>query len=112
MGDPSRYPEIRAARTMYALRWLPREIRDDRLLLPTTMDRHPSAFGIYAYIRYQQSGSGAIITIPPIRDGFPPPDRGPECVAVFASPPCSIRVVVVVASRQYNLIGFLAAWRS
>jgi hypothetical protein len=30
----------------------------------------------YAYIRYQQSGSGAIITIPPMRDGFPPPDRG------------------------------------
>eukprot|EP00962_Isochrysis_galbana_P029107 scaffold9276_cov112-Isochrysis_galbana.AAC.4 len=31
MGDPSRYPEIRAARTVYALQWLPRDLRDDRL---------------------------------------------------------------------------------
>eukprot|EP00962_Isochrysis_galbana_P041144 scaffold15022_cov117-Isochrysis_galbana.AAC.13 len=33
MGDPSRYPEIRLARHMYALQWLPRDIRDDRPLL-------------------------------------------------------------------------------
>eukprot|EP00962_Isochrysis_galbana_P034390 scaffold11642_cov103-Isochrysis_galbana.AAC.2 len=40
MGDPSRYPEIRAARTVYALRWLPREIRDDRLLLQQWIDNN------------------------------------------------------------------------
>eukprot|EP00962_Isochrysis_galbana_P013440 scaffold3811_cov116-Isochrysis_galbana.AAC.4 len=32
MGDPSRYPEIRLARHMYALQWLPRDIRDDSLI--------------------------------------------------------------------------------
>eukprot|EP00962_Isochrysis_galbana_P017171 scaffold4939_cov121-Isochrysis_galbana.AAC.2 len=32
MGDPSRYPEIRTARHLYALRWLPREIRDDQMV--------------------------------------------------------------------------------
>jgi len=25
MGDPSRYPDIRMARTIYALQWLPRD---------------------------------------------------------------------------------------
>eukprot|EP00962_Isochrysis_galbana_P035168 scaffold12014_cov114-Isochrysis_galbana.AAC.1 len=39
MGDPSRYPEIRLARHMYALQWLPRAIRDDRPLLQSTVDR-------------------------------------------------------------------------
>jgi len=40
MGDPSRYPEIRTARHMYALRWLPREIRDDRPLLQQWIDNN------------------------------------------------------------------------
>eukprot|EP00962_Isochrysis_galbana_P032223 scaffold10560_cov133-Isochrysis_galbana.AAC.13 len=40
MGDPSRYPEIRAACTIYALRWLPRDIRDDRLLLQQWIDNN------------------------------------------------------------------------
>jgi len=42
MGDPSRYPEIGTARHMYALRWLPREIRDDRLLLQQWIDNNMS----------------------------------------------------------------------
>eukprot|EP00962_Isochrysis_galbana_P001834 scaffold473_cov104-Isochrysis_galbana.AAC.6 len=29
MGDPSRYPDIRTARLVYALKWLPRDFRDD-----------------------------------------------------------------------------------
>jgi len=29
MGDPALYPDIRLARHMYALQWLPRAIRDD-----------------------------------------------------------------------------------
>eukprot|EP00962_Isochrysis_galbana_P026377 scaffold8181_cov116-Isochrysis_galbana.AAC.1 len=33
MGDPALYPKIRTARHMYALQWLPREVRDDRPLL-------------------------------------------------------------------------------
>eukprot|EP00962_Isochrysis_galbana_P020884 scaffold6130_cov112-Isochrysis_galbana.AAC.3 len=40
MGDPSRYPEIRTARHMYALQWLPREIRDDRPLLQQWIDNN------------------------------------------------------------------------
>eukprot|EP00962_Isochrysis_galbana_P019286 scaffold5611_cov132-Isochrysis_galbana.AAC.18 len=29
MGDPSRYPDIRMARFMYAMQWLPRNLRAD-----------------------------------------------------------------------------------
>jgi len=44
MGDPSRYPEIRMARHMYALQWLPREIRDDRPLLQQWIDNNMSSY--------------------------------------------------------------------
>eukprot|EP00962_Isochrysis_galbana_P013784 scaffold3928_cov151-Isochrysis_galbana.AAC.1 len=42
MGDPSRYPEIRLARHMYALQWLPRAIRDDRPLMQQWIDNNMS----------------------------------------------------------------------
>eukprot|EP00962_Isochrysis_galbana_P028116 scaffold8864_cov122-Isochrysis_galbana.AAC.4 len=32
MSDPSRYPDIRTARLVYALQWLPRDFRDDKWL--------------------------------------------------------------------------------
>eukprot|EP00962_Isochrysis_galbana_P052072 scaffold23448_cov133-Isochrysis_galbana.AAC.2 len=40
MGDPSRYSDIRMARTVYALQWLPRDLRDDRLLLQQWIDNN------------------------------------------------------------------------
>jgi len=42
MGDPALYPEIRMARHMYALQWLPREIRDDRPLLQQWINNNMS----------------------------------------------------------------------
>eukprot|EP00962_Isochrysis_galbana_P005205 scaffold1419_cov95-Isochrysis_galbana.AAC.2 len=42
MGDPSRYPEIRHARHIYALQWLPRAIRDDVPLLRQWIDNNMS----------------------------------------------------------------------
>eukprot|EP00962_Isochrysis_galbana_P040403 scaffold14625_cov125-Isochrysis_galbana.AAC.4 len=40
MGAPSRYPEIRQARTIYALKWLPRDFTDDRVLRQEWIDNN------------------------------------------------------------------------
>jgi hypothetical protein len=53
MGDPSRYPEIRTARHLYALRWLPREIRDDQTLLHQWIDNNLSYLDARALVVLQ-----------------------------------------------------------
>eukprot|EP00962_Isochrysis_galbana_P032649 scaffold10772_cov107-Isochrysis_galbana.AAC.2 len=53
MGDPSRYPEIRLARHMYALQWLPREVRDDRPLLQQWIDNNMSYLDACAIVVFQ-----------------------------------------------------------
>eukprot|EP00962_Isochrysis_galbana_P016276 scaffold4656_cov117-Isochrysis_galbana.AAC.8 len=53
MGDPSRYPEIRMARHMYALQWLPREIRDDRPLLQQWIDNNLTYLDACAIVVFQ-----------------------------------------------------------
>jgi len=57
MGDPSLYPEIRTARHMYALRWLPREIRDDRPLLQQWIDNNMSYLDARALVVLQAGDS-------------------------------------------------------
>eukprot|EP00962_Isochrysis_galbana_P021397 scaffold6313_cov113-Isochrysis_galbana.AAC.6 len=57
MGDPSRYPEIRLARHMYALQWLPRDVRDDRPLLQQWIDNNMSYLDARA-LEVFQSGDG------------------------------------------------------
>jgi len=56
MGETPRstlYPEIRTARHMYALRWLPREIRDDRPLLQQWIDNNLSYLDARALVALQ-----------------------------------------------------------
>eukprot|EP00962_Isochrysis_galbana_P041525 scaffold15267_cov118-Isochrysis_galbana.AAC.13 len=53
MGDPARYPEIRMARHMYALQWLPREVRDDRPLLQQWIDNNMSYLDARALVVFQ-----------------------------------------------------------
>eukprot|EP00962_Isochrysis_galbana_P055446 scaffold27229_cov146-Isochrysis_galbana.AAC.4 len=54
MGDPpALYPEIRMARHMYALQWLPREIRDDRPLLQQWIDNNLTYLDALALVVFQ-----------------------------------------------------------
>jgi len=42
MGDPSRHQEIRMARFMYAMQWLPHDLRDDYGLRQQWIDNNMS----------------------------------------------------------------------
>jgi len=42
MGDPALYPDIRHARHIYALQWLPRALRDDVPLMRLWIDNNMS----------------------------------------------------------------------
>eukprot|EP00962_Isochrysis_galbana_P014130 scaffold4024_cov128-Isochrysis_galbana.AAC.3 len=42
MGDPSRYPEIRIARFLYAMQWLPPDLRADYHLRQQWIDNNMS----------------------------------------------------------------------
>eukprot|EP00962_Isochrysis_galbana_P019435 scaffold5664_cov115-Isochrysis_galbana.AAC.11 len=56
MGDPALYPEIRTARHMYALQWLPREVRDDRPLLQQWIDNNMTYLDARALVVFQDDG--------------------------------------------------------
>jgi|EP00962_Isochrysis_galbana_P055768 hypothetical protein len=96
MGDPSRYPEIRMARHIYALhlQWLPREVRDDRPLLQQWIDttiyptstRARSWSSKMAMLTFVGTPGPLIITstcphVPPRR--VPPMALVPRCVYVY-----------------------------
>jgi len=74
MGDPSRYPEIRMARHMYALQWLPRDIRDDRPLLQQWIDNNLSYLDARALEVFQSGDADfrrASWSVVPEPDGKP-----------------------------------------
>eukprot|EP00962_Isochrysis_galbana_P004056 scaffold1130_cov127-Isochrysis_galbana.AAC.8 len=57
MGDPSRYPEIRMARFMYAMQWLPRDLRADYGLRQQWIDNNMSYLDALALALLQDKDS-------------------------------------------------------
>ena len=57
MGDPSRYPDIRMARFMYAMQWLPRDLRADYGLRQQWIDKNMSYLDALALALLQDKDS-------------------------------------------------------